>query len=151
MAANASFVGANTVKGPGPDSVSTRSAVVSAETSVDRSGLATAISTILGMDTFTFSSTMSMICTTPFIEFRFAVVTAPTRPLTSRTNIPDPLLITVSSVPAVFAEGSTVSPSGISVDKKRSANTWYNSNSVSITPLSATNEVTASLLGANSV
>mmetsp|Transcript_23914 Transcript_23914/g.76925 ORF Transcript_23914/g.76925 Transcript_23914/m.76925 type:complete len:451 (+) Transcript_23914:264-1616(+) len=45
---NASSVGAKTVKGPGPASVSTRSAAVSAATSVLRKSVATAMSTMEG-------------------------------------------------------------------------------------------------------
>merc|ERR1719478_838515 len=46
-AANASFVGANTVKGPLPENVSTSPAALTAVTSVERSGVATAVSTIV--------------------------------------------------------------------------------------------------------
>ncbi len=45
-AANAAFVGAKTVNGPAPESVPARSAAVTAATRVDRSGVATASSTM---------------------------------------------------------------------------------------------------------
>ena len=46
--AKASLFGANTVNGPSPLSVSTNPAAVTAVTRVDRSGVATAVSTIVG-------------------------------------------------------------------------------------------------------
>src|SRR4249920_3816672 len=45
--ANASFVGANTVKGPVPDNVSARPAAFTPATKVEKSGLLAAVSTIV--------------------------------------------------------------------------------------------------------
>jgi hypothetical protein len=45
--ANASLVGANTVNGPSPESVSTSPAAFTAATSVEKSGLPAATSTIV--------------------------------------------------------------------------------------------------------
>merc|ERR1719183_2176288 len=74
--ANAALDGANTVKGPLPCSAATRPPACSAITSVDRSLLPWASSTIflLGPEAFGMS-TVSMMCTTPFVAATSAVTT----------------------------------------------------------------------------
>merc|ERR1712216_767538 len=80
----ASFVGANTVNGPALSSVSTSLPALTAVTSVERSGVATASSTMfLDADAPSKSvaaclygmSTSSMMCTTPFDASLSAAVT----------------------------------------------------------------------------
>merc|ERR1719265_2265755 len=72
--AKASFVGANTVNGPVPESVSTRPPAFTAVTSVDKSAVAAASSTMFcSMEGGI--STVSMMCTTPFDAPTSAVTT----------------------------------------------------------------------------
>merc|ERR1719331_1577172 len=81
--ANAALDGAKTVKGPLPCSAATRSPAFSAVTSVDRSLLPWASSTmfLLGPETVVVvvgvggMSTVSMMCTTPFVAAMSAAMT----------------------------------------------------------------------------
>jgi len=82
--AKASFEGANTVKGPLPDSASVSLPALSAVTRVERSGVPAASSTMFlatGAATASGNNTWSMMCTTPLLASTSAVVTfaSPTR------------------------------------------------------------------------
>merc|ERR1712226_819392 len=99
--ANASLVGANTVKGPGPERVSTNCPAFKAATRVERSGVATAISTIV-WSAATYlggSSTVSMMWITPLLASISAFVTlalliiTPPEPMNTSTSAPSTVLI----------------------------------------------------------
>ena len=77
--AKASLVGAKTVKGPAPERAPVRLPAVRAATSVERSGVATASSTMfcVGLPSpyWWGMRTWSMMCTTPFVASTSAVIT----------------------------------------------------------------------------
>jgi len=78
--ANASLVGAKTVNGPSPESVSTSLPALRAATRVDRSGVAAARATIFLVSAGTGGMpdgirTLSMMWRTPLVAARSAVVT----------------------------------------------------------------------------
>merc|ERR1711865_60434 len=79
MASNAALVGANTVKGPGPERASTRSASTKAPTKDDNSGTACAVSTMLigaaAAKPKLGINTASTMCTTPLLHTTSALVT----------------------------------------------------------------------------
>merc|ERR1719326_2579398 len=123
-APNASLVGANTVKGPGDDNVSAKSAATTAVTRVERSSTDCANSTMLGLSALRCeggSMTPSMMWATPLLARLSAPVTFFKLLTSAPTCTPLWLLITSKCLPSTVATRWYVFKS---VDKTCSGSTW---------------------------
>ena len=115
-AVNASSVGANTVKGPVPSRVVTKSAVLNAATSAVWIPV---LDATLGISTKSAGGikTVSMTCITPFDAITSALTTFASLTITTSA-------FTVNDRLSPFKAGATI-PSVRSVDRTESETTWY--------------------------